>query len=101
MLRAAYLDVASHPWRNSFPEDRLHLTVRRSSSLRQSDALLKRIQSIPYLAESDVAIEELGFTTDQIARLKSDRDRYVTKQAVAQAAQAAGLDLSGEPEVAE
>jgi hypothetical protein len=71
------------------------------SAAGQSDAMLKRIQSIPYLAESDVAIEELGFTTDQIARLKSDRDRYVTKQAVAQAAQAAGLDLSGEPEVAE
>ena len=61
----------------------------------QSDAMLKRVQALPYLAESDVAIEELGFTDDQQARVKSDRDRYVARQAVAHAAQAAGLDLSG------
>jgi hypothetical protein len=64
----------------------------------QSDAMLKRIQALPFLAESDVAIEELGFTDDQQVRLKGDRDRYAAKQAVAAVAQQAGLDLSGSAE---
>ena len=64
----------------------------------QSDAMLKRIQSLPYLAESDVAIEELGFTDDQQERLKGERDRYVSRQTVANAVAASGLDLSGEPD---
>ncbi len=63
----------------------------------QSDAMLKRIQGLPYLAESDVAIEQLGFTDDQVPRVKSARDRYYARQMVAQAVQSSGLDLSGAP----
>ncbi len=63
----------------------------------QSDAMLKRIQGLPYLAESDVAIEQLGFSDDQVPRVKAARDRYYARQMVAAAAQSAGLDLSGKP----
>lgn len=46
------------------------------STAAQSDAMLKRIQAIPWLADSDVAIEELGFSGDQQSRLRVDRARY-------------------------
>lgn len=77
----------------------VHMESPATNSIAaQSDATLKRIQALPWFAESDVAIEELGFTEEQQARAKSDRDRYMARQSVAQAAQAAGLDLSGEGE---
>ena len=65
------------------------------SAAAESDAILKKSSVFPFLATSDVAIEEAGFTEDQQERLKSDRDRWESRQAVAQAAQSAGLDLSG------
>ncbi len=63
----------------------------------QSDAMLKRIQGLPYLAESDVAIEQLGFADDQVPRVKAARDRYYARQMVAEAMQSSGLDLTGVP----
>ena len=65
------------------------------SAAAESDAIMKKCSTFPFLATSDVAIEEAGFTEDQQERLKSERDRYVSRQAVAQAAQSAGLDLTG------
>lgn len=67
------------------------------SAAAESDAIMKKCSTFPFLATSDVAIEEAGFTEDQQDRLKSERDRYLSREAVAQAAQAAGLDLSGRP----
>lgn len=66
-----------------------------TSAAAESDAIMKKCSTLPFLAMSDVAIEEAGFTEDQQERLKSERDRYLSRQAVLQAAQAAGLDLSG------
>ena len=65
------------------------------SAAAESDAIMKKCSTFPFLATSDVAIEESGFTEDQQARLKADRDRWESSQQVAQAAQQAGLDLSG------
>ena len=45
------------------------------SVVSQSDAMVKQISAIPWLAESDVALEELGYTSEQIQRLRSDRRR--------------------------
>ncbi len=76
----------------------VHMESPATNSIAaQSDATLKRIQALPWYAESDVAIEELGFTEEQQRRAKSDRDRYVSRQTVANAVMASGLDLSGEP----
>lgn len=45
------------------------------SVVSQADAMLKMVQAIPWLGDSDVALEELGFSDDQMLRLRSDRDR--------------------------
>lgn len=43
------------------------------SIVSQSDAMVKQISSIPWLADSDVALRELGYTDEQINQLKNDR----------------------------
>lgn len=47
----------------------------RPSIVSQSDAMVKQISALPWLAESDVALRELGYTEEQIIQLKSDRRR--------------------------
>ena len=47
----------------------------KPSKASQADAMLKLIQAFPGLADSDVALEESGFTDDQIMRIKADRRR--------------------------
>lgn len=55
------------------------------SVVSQSDAMVKMISVLPWLAESDVALEELGFSDDQIQRLRSDRRRASAKATMAAA----------------
>ena len=57
------------------------------SVVSQSDAMVKMISVLPWLAESDVALEELGFSDDQIQRLRSDRNRAQSRALVQAAAQ--------------
>lgn len=45
------------------------------SAAAQSDAMMKRISSIPWLADTQVALEEFGFDEGQIMRLMSDKKR--------------------------
>lgn len=45
------------------------------SVVSASDAMAKQIAALPWLAESDVALETLGYTEDQIIRLQADRRR--------------------------
>lgn len=45
------------------------------SIVSQSDAMVKMISALPWLADSDVALEEFGFTDDQMQRLREDRRR--------------------------
>lgn len=51
------------------------------SVVSQSDAMVKMISALPWLAESDVALEELGFSDDQIQRLRSDRAKATSRAA--------------------
>lgn len=46
------------------------------SVVSQSDAMVKQISVLPWLAESDVALEELGYNEEQIKRLHADRARW-------------------------
>lgn len=46
------------------------------SVVSQSDAMVKQISALPWLAESDIALEELGYNEEQIQRLHSDRTRW-------------------------
>mgnify|MGYP002740095372 CR=1 FL=1 len=43
----------------------------RPSIVSQSDAMIKQIQAIPELGKTDVALEELGYTRQQIARIRA------------------------------
>ena len=63
------------------------------SVVSQSDAMVKMISVLPWLAESDVALEELGFSDDQIQRLRSDRAKATSRALVASATQGTGLGL--------
>lgn len=45
------------------------------SVVSQSDAMVKQISAIPWLADSDVALRELGYDDEQIAQLRGDRRR--------------------------
>ena len=57
------------------------------SLVSQSDAMVKMISALPWLAESDVALEEFGFTDDQIQRLRGDRAKAGSRALVQAAAQ--------------
>lgn len=45
------------------------------SSITQGDNIIKNVSAFPFLANSDVALEEAGFTDEQIQRLQVDRRR--------------------------
>lgn len=66
------------------------------SIVSQADAMTKMISAMPWLAESDVALEEFGFSDEQIQRLRSDRTRYQSRALVAQAQLAAFQHGQGE-----
>lgn len=71
------------------------------SIVSQADAMTKMISAMPWLAESDVALEEFGFSGDQIQRLRSDRAKATSRALVASATQGTGLDLpSANPDAA-
>lgn len=65
------------------------------SIVSQSDAMVKMISALPWLAESDVALEEFGFTDDQIQRLRSDRARAQSRAIVERAMAKAGAQGDG------
>lgn len=70
------------------------------SVVSQSDAMVKMISVLPWLAESDVALEELGFSDDQIQRLKVDRTKAMSRALVAQASQGTGLAVQSNSDTA-
>lgn len=51
------------------------------SVVSQSDALVKQISAIPVLAETDVALEEMGYTDEQITRIRAQirRSKFTEK----------------------
>lgn len=58
------------------PEDAARISTHwrnpaRPSIVSQSDAMIKQIQAIPELGKTDVALEELGYTRQQIARIRA------------------------------
>lgn len=65
------------------------------SVVSQSDAMVKMISALPWLADSDVALEEFGFSDDQIQRLRSDRARHNSRAVVERAMAKAGMTMPG------
>lgn len=52
----------------------------RVSVAARTDSMMKQVAQFPWMAESDVALEELAYSDDQIQRLKADRDAYMRRQ---------------------
>ncbi|WP_167617875.1 phage portal protein [Eubacterium limosum] len=52
------------------------------SVVSQSDAIIKQVSAIPWIAESQVALEELGYTESQITRLLSDKRKFQSRKAL-------------------
>lgn len=52
------------------------------SAVSQSDAVLKQVQAIPKLANSDVMLELLGYTAEQMQTINSDNKKAQAEQAV-------------------
>lgn len=55
------------------------------STVSLSDAVLKQVQAFPFLGESDVALELLEYSEEQIQRINSDRNKYQARQAIIEA----------------
>ena len=50
---------------------------RKPSLVAQADAMLKAIQAVPKLAQSDYSLEQLGISQADIVRINSDAERAV------------------------
>lgn len=53
------------------------------SVVSQSDAMLKQISAVPWIADSRVALEQFGYDDAQIMRLMSDKNKSQANAAVA------------------
>ena len=65
----------------------------RPSVVSMSDALLKQVQAIPWIADTSVALEMLGYTEEQRQRMQADR-RRAQGRAVLNAATGVGVDTT-------
>lgn len=68
------------------------------SIVSQSDAIVKQISALPWLAESPVVLEELGYSGSQIARLMSDKRRAEASGLLDRLSAQETADTAAEPE---
>ena len=55
--------------------DAIFANPSRPSVVSQSDAMVKQISAIPWLADTDVALEQLGYSSEDIHRMEASRRR--------------------------
>lgn len=65
------------------------------SLVSQADAITKVISAVPWVADSEVALEEYGFDDSQIRRLRSDRAKAEADAALSAMMQAAQASEKG------
>ena len=68
------------------------------SPVTQADSVVKGVSAFPWLADTDVALEEYGFTDEQISRMRPARDRYNARAMVAEAVAGTGLKVASNPD---
>lgn len=68
------------------------------SVVSQSDAIIKQVSAIPWLADTEVALEELGYNKEQRIRLLSDKRKIVARAALEQARQQAAERMANDNE---
>ncbi len=59
-----------------------------------SDAIVKQVQAFPWMAESDVPLERLGYTDEEIQRLANARERAASADVI-------GMMLGGDGDAAQ
>lgn len=65
------------------------------SIVSQSAAMVQQISAIPWLADTTVALEELGYTEEQITRLLSEKQRAQTQSVLQQLLGGSNGDTGG------
>lgn len=68
------------------------------SVVSQSDAIIKQASAIPWLADTEVALEELGYNKEQRTRLLSDKRKIMARAALEQARQTAAEKVANDQE---
>ena len=68
------------------------------SPVTQADSVVKGVSAFPWLADTDVALEEYGFTDEQISRMRPARDRWNARAMVAGAVVGTGLKVPSNPD---
>ncbi|MDO4888152.1 MAG: phage portal protein [Actinomycetaceae bacterium] len=86
---------------DEMPEELARISTRwrnpaMPSIVSQSDAMVKQISAIPDLAKTDVALEEMGYTREQILRIRSQIRRSQASDVLARLY--AGDDTPGQDE---
>lgn len=71
------------------------------SIVSQSNAMMNQINVLPWLAESDVALEELGYNEEQIQRLHSDRAKAQARSLIESLTSSASSNSTDESDNAE
>ena len=57
----------------------------RVSVAARTDAIMKQVAQFPWMVDSDVVLEELGYADDKIQRLRADREAFYRRQEQQQA----------------
>jgi hypothetical protein len=70
--------------------------VNRPSVVSQSDAIVKQVAAVPWIAETRVVLEELGYGEEQIARMLADKRQAQAAQALVNR----GLGITSQPQPA-
>lgn len=82
----------------------------RPSTISQSQAIMSQIQAIPWLADSDVTLRELGYDDEQVHQLRTDRRRaqalqgastFLDRNQVNNADQSSGTEQVSQPDQTE
>lgn len=68
------------------------------SVVNQSDAIIKQVSALPWLADTEIALEELGYSKEQRIRLLSDKRKIMARASLEQARQQAAERLANDQE---
>lgn len=68
------------------------------SVVNQSDAIIKQVSAIPWLADTEIALEELGYNKEQRTRLLSDKRKIMARATLEQARQQAAERMANDQE---
>ena len=97
LLQAVDRDVAVSDLTDAEKSVMVHMErPETTSAAAQSDSAMKRVSAFPWMATSDVIIEDLGYSSEQVERLKRDRDRYQSRQLIATAMSGTGQSAAEE-----